>query len=82
MTKTIKLGATKRPAETIDATPTWENVLPLLMTCYEDGNARGRNFAYEELTRMAKLADAYVAHRKGPAPVGPAENIGSVPNAE
>ena len=70
------------PAEVIDATPTWENVLPLLMTCYENGNANGRKIALEELTRMAKLADAYVAHRKGPAPVGPEENIGSMPNAK
>ena len=70
------------PAGVIDATPTWENVLPLLMTAYENGNAPRRKIALEELTRMAKLADAYVAHRKGPAPVGPEENIGSVPNAK
>ena len=55
----------KRKAETIDATPTWEGILPLLLTAHEDGNAQGRKIALEELTRMAKLADAYVASQSG-----------------
>lgn len=51
----------------IDVTPTWEEILPTLLTIHRDGNAAGQRAAIEELTRMAKLADAYVAERKNDA---------------
>lgn len=42
---------------TIDMTPTWVGVLPMLLAAYENGSAKGRAIALEELQRMAKLAD-------------------------
>jgi len=47
----------------IEVTPTWEGILPLLLAGAENGSAAAR----EELRRMAKLADAYIAARKGGA---------------
>ena len=49
---------------TIDLTPTWEGILPVLVTLLKDGNREGRATALDELNRMAKLADAYVAQQK------------------
>lgn len=46
--------------ETIDLTPTWAAVLPILLAAVEDGTAEGRKIAREELARMAGLADKYV----------------------
>ena len=43
--------------ETIDLTMTWEGALPLILAVLTDGNAEGRKFAREELTRMAQVAD-------------------------
>lgn len=50
--------------EYIDATPTWEGVLPLLLAAYVEDTAEGRRSAEQELRRMARLADAQVAARK------------------
>jgi len=47
--------------ETIDCTPTWEGILPILVTGLLDGNDTAKQIAKEELRRMAQLADAYVA---------------------
>ena len=47
--------------KTIDITPTWEGILPALLAVIENGNFEGRKVAIEELTRMAQLADLYVA---------------------
>lgn len=49
---------------TIDMTPTWEQVLGPLLYLFENGNPTGRASAREELTRMAKIADAHVASSK------------------
>ena len=57
----------KNEAETVDATPTWEAVLPIYLMAYENGSNKGRGAALEELQRMAKLADLYVASKKGGA---------------
>ena len=43
--------------KTIDITPTWEAVLPLLLAAFEDGTPEGRRMAREELRRMASIAD-------------------------
>jgi hypothetical protein len=57
----IKIG---RKVETIDCTPTWESLVPALLACIENGNATSRAFAMGELSRMARIADAYVAAHK------------------
>ena len=50
---------------TIDLTPTWEEILPALIRLFVDGTTlEARQTAYEELTRMARLADKQVAHAK------------------
>lgn len=46
---------------TIDLRPTWVGILPSLLILVEDGNSTGRATAINELQRMARLADAYVA---------------------
>lgn len=43
--------------EYIDCTPTWEGILPVLLTLLENGNAQGKATAKAELVKMAKLAD-------------------------
>ena len=50
--------------DTIDATPTWEGILPLYIGGIESGTYEGRKSAMEELYRMARLADMYVAGQK------------------
>ena len=44
--------------------PTWEAVLPIYLMAYENGENKGRSAALEELQRMARLADLYLAARK------------------
>lgn len=48
----------------IDMTPTWEAVLPIYLTSLMHGKFEGKRAAEEELRRMAKLADLYIAHLK------------------
>lgn len=50
---------------TVDFTPTWQAVLPILLAVIESGSDQGRADAKAELLHMAKLADAYVAEHKG-----------------
>jgi hypothetical protein len=47
-------------SETIKFEMTWESTLPLLLVVLEDGDAKGRKFALEELQRMARAADVAV----------------------
>lgn len=57
----------KTPAGTIDLTPTWSATLQVCLIALENGAPEGQRMAREELARMAKLADAYVAMTtKGP----------------
>lgn len=49
---------------TIDATPTWAGVLPMLRAAIENGTAEGRRIAWEELARMAEAADKWNASAK------------------
>lgn len=44
----------------IDITPTWEELLPLLLTIFEQGSPKARDEIYGELLRMAKAADMAV----------------------
>lgn len=55
---------TKVKVATIDCTPTWRAILPLLLTGYTEGTDKGRQIAIEELNRMADLADRFVAYQK------------------
>lgn len=52
-----------RRIEYVDVTPTWSEILPVLLA----GAEHGVQAAREELHRMARLADAYVAAKKGGA---------------
>lgn len=45
----------------IDATPTWSGILPAFRAILEDGSAASQAAIWEEIGRMAKLADLYVA---------------------
>lgn len=51
--------------KTIDMTPTWEGMLPILLTLLENGSAAGRATAMAEMRKMAKLADLYVKSQPG-----------------
>jgi len=53
-----------KTTQTIDITPTWQAVLPMLLAAHASGSFEGVKAAEEELLRMAKLADAYVAAQK------------------
>ena len=50
--------------ETIDVTPTWRDILPILLIGLTDGNKEGKRIAREELARMADAADKWNAHCK------------------
>lgn len=49
----------KQRVGTIDMTPTWVSLLPLMLIAYTEGTPEGRKIAGEELKRMAQIADAY-----------------------
>lgn len=51
--------------ETIDITPTWSGILPVLLLTLAQGTDKGKKIATEELQRMARLADNYVALKEG-----------------
>lgn len=50
--------------KTIDATPTWSEILDLLIHVIENGSSRAKKSARLELSRMAQLADREVARQK------------------
>lgn len=51
--------------KTIDATPTWSDVLPMLLRAIEKPHSKeAYRIAKEEIERMAKMADAYVESQK------------------
>ena len=52
------------PVRTIDATPTWAGILPMLRLAIENGTAEGRAIAWEEIARMARAADKWNAATK------------------
>lgn len=45
--------------ETIDLTPTWTQILPMLLHVIEHGEEPGKQAVRDELRRMAKAADAW-----------------------
>lgn len=50
--------------QTIDTTPTWSSILPVLVAVIEDSNAIGKINAIKELERMAKIADKHIEYLK------------------
>lgn len=46
----------------IDLTPTWSEMLRVMLAVIEDGDAKGKATIRKEFERMAKAADAWVAH--------------------
>jgi hypothetical protein len=50
----------KETVQTIDLTPTWQEILPTLL----NGSQRGIESCNVELMRMAKLADKYIESLK------------------
>lgn len=50
--------------EKIDITPTWEQASRVYLTLLEAGNTKGQKAAKEELLKMARIADRYVALQK------------------
>jgi len=57
-------NAGKRYVGTIDVTPTWKAMLPVMIEALTNGTPTGKQLAREELARMADLADHYVAEHK------------------
>lgn len=50
------------PVREIDATPTWEAILPIIRATLENGKSPSvREVMWAELLRMARAADAYNA---------------------
>jgi hypothetical protein len=51
------------PSQTIDLTPSWEQITPVLVHILtKSSNAESREFALSELLRMARFADSEI-HR-------------------
>ena len=50
--------------ETIDITPKWQNLVSMYFQWIENGLESQREFAISELTRLAKIADKLMSHRK------------------
>lgn len=54
-----------KETKTIDMTPTWQSLVLTMARLYVDGDSfESRRIAQEELTRMARIADEYVAEKK------------------
>lgn len=50
----------KRQVGTLDLSPKWVGVLPLLLAALESGTPKGRQMALDELRFMAMVADAAI----------------------
>jgi len=55
---------TTRTSRTIDATPTWRAILPIIITGLQHGTPKGQRIAKEELYRLAGIADAYIEQQQ------------------
>ena len=49
---------------TIDLTPTWRSLIPVLIAALEDGTPEGKRMARENLFDLADAADHYIAVQK------------------
>jgi len=52
-------------SKTVDVTPTWQGILPALLTLLQSDNPKSRQVAESELRRMAGLADGFVESQRG-----------------
>jgi len=50
----------KTPIGTLDCTPSWRAVAPIIIAGLQDGTPKGKEIAQEELEHMAQVADAAV----------------------
>lgn len=55
--------------QTIDMTPTWAALMPILLAAVEDGTEEGKRIARAELTRLAHTVDAMNERAKGMQPL-------------
>jgi len=51
----------RKPVRTIDFTPTWKAILPILFEALTNGTETGQKIAREEFARMAEAADNWNA---------------------
>ena len=51
-------------SKTVDLTPTWQGILPALLTLLQSDHPVTRRVAESELRRMAGLADGYVESQR------------------
>lgn len=65
--------AARRQAGTIDLTPRWVGLLPVLLEIAMNGSAKGQTEARVELRRMAEAADFWVEHCKSEQPLDTAD---------
>jgi ABC-type transporter Mla subunit MlaD len=49
----------KRYIGKVDVTPTWADIVEILLNAVENGNAKQQEAARAEIRRMATIADAY-----------------------
>jgi hypothetical protein len=66
-----RVAEQKTAAGFVDLTPTWSGIVNLFMAALEGGNHTAKDAARTELTRMAALADRFVAFCKPTSTVGP-----------
>ena len=58
------MSEAKKLIGTIDLTPTWRSLVQTYVAFIRDGTTKEQDMAYQELCRMAEIADFYVANRK------------------
>ena len=51
---------TESTIKTINIKPTWTGVLRMLLAAWTDGSPEGKRIAFEELHKLAAIADKYV----------------------
>lgn len=59
----------KDGTEYIDVTPTWTGILPWLLHVIEEGEEEGRQIAKDEILRLGRVADAFIAQGITEVPV-------------
>jgi len=53
-----------KDTDMLTVTLRWSGLLPVFIQMIETGSQKGRQFALQELYRMARLADMYVKQNK------------------
>lgn len=48
----------------VDLTPTWQGMMPAMRLMIESGTPESASIAWQEIERMAKIADRYIATQK------------------